>query len=149
MGGLTLMQLTLILMATSTNKSSWVDGAVTVLNPAGVMQVSLVVDGNSVKVDAPIVNVDVSWKGRQNISVDLPNGHGLDVAVKDGDVLVLMPDFTGDGHGIVVQVNGGNNNDHNEDDDNNDQNYYNNNNNNAPPPAWRILMLSCSLYPVS
>lgn len=130
MGGLTLMQLTLILVA-STNKSSWVDGAVTVLNPAGVMQVSLVVDGNSVKVDAPIVNVDVSWKGRQNISVDLPNGHGLDVAVKDGDVLVLMPDFTGDGHGIVVQVNGGNNNDHNNDDNHNDQN----NNNNAPPPA--------------
>ena len=116
-GGLILTQLTLILVAS--DQSSWVDGAVTVLNPAGVMQVSLVVDGNSVKVDAPIVNVNVSWKGSQNISVELPNGNNMDVAVKDGDVLVLMPDFTGDGRGIVVQVKGGNsnNNNHNHDDD--------------------------------
>lgn len=96
-------QLTLILLVAS-DQSSWVDGAVTVLNPAGVMQVRLVVDGNSVKVDAPIVNVNVSWKGSQNISVELPNGNNMDVAVKDGDVLVLMPDFTGDGRGIVVQA---------------------------------------------
>jgi hypothetical protein len=84
------MLVALLLVASSAQAS------VTVVNLAGLVKV--LVNG---------ANVDVSTGSvkSQDILVKGPNGKNIKVNVKDGDVVVLMPDVFGNG-GIIVNVNG-------------------------------------------
>ncbi len=77
--------------------------SVTVVNLAGLVKV--LVNGASVDVSTGRVNVDVKGGKSQDILVKGPNGKDVKVNVKDGDVVVLVPDILGNG-GIIVNVNG-------------------------------------------
>ena len=77
--------------------------SVTVVNLADAVKV--LVDGANVDVKTGTVSVDVKGKKSQDIVVRGPNGKNIKVNVKDGDVLVLVPDIFGNGD-IIVNVNG-------------------------------------------
>ncbi|KAG0592688.1 hypothetical protein KC19_1G273000 [Ceratodon purpureus] len=77
--------------------------SVTVVNLAGLVKV--LVNGANVDVSTGSVKVDVKGGKSQDILVRGPNGKDIKVNVKDGDVVVLVPDVFGNG-GIIVNVNG-------------------------------------------
>lgn len=78
--------------------------SVTVVNGlAGLVKV--MVNGANVDVSTGTVKVDVKGGKSQDIFVKVPNGKDIKVNVKDGDVVVLMPDVFGNGS-IIVNVNG-------------------------------------------
>jgi len=87
----------LALLVASTSAS------VTVVNLADAVKVF--VNGANVDVKTGTVSVNVKGKNSQDILVKGPNGKDIKVNVKDGDVLVLVPDIFGNG-GIIVNVNG-------------------------------------------
>lgn len=91
------MLVALLLVASSAQAS------VTVVNLAGLVKV--LVNGANVDVSTGSVKVDVKAGKSQDILVKGPNGKNIKVNVKDGDVVVLMPDVFGNG-GIIVNVNG-------------------------------------------
>lgn len=78
-------------------------GSVTVVNFADAVKV--LVNGSNVDVKTGTVSVDVKGGKSQDILVKGPNGKDIKVNVKDGDVLVLVPDIMGNGN-IIVNVNG-------------------------------------------
>lgn len=77
--------------------------AVTVVNLAQAL--SILVNGANVDVKTGSVSVDVKGAKSQDIVVKGPDGKDIKVNVKDGDVLVLVPNILGNG-GIIVNVNG-------------------------------------------
>lgn len=77
--------------------------SVTVVNLAEAVKV--LVNGANVDVKTGTVHVDVKGGKSQDIVVKGPNGKDIKVNVKDGDVLVLVPDILGNGN-IIVNVNG-------------------------------------------
>lgn len=90
------MLVALLLVASSS-------ASVTVVNLADAVKV--LVNGANVDVKTGTVSVDVKGQKSQDIVVKGPNGKDIKVHVKDGDVLVLVPDLFGNG-GIIVNVNG-------------------------------------------
>lgn len=77
--------------------------SVTVVNMAGL--VKILVNGANVDVNTGTVKVDVQGGKSQDIVIKGINGKDMKVNVKDGDVLVMVPDILGSG-GIIVNVNG-------------------------------------------
>lgn len=76
--------------------------SVTVVNMVGLVKV--LVNGATVDVNTGSVKVDVKGGKSQDILVKGPDGKDIKVNVKDGDVLVLLPNVLGGG--IIVNVNG-------------------------------------------
>lgn len=89
--------------------ASWAstEASVTVINSA-MVPVDVVVHGNHVTVNTGATPVHVDVKGKKEQKVQVSTGKGkkpIFVDVKDGDTVVIIPDFLGGGF-VNVNVNG-------------------------------------------
>lgn len=64
--------------------------SVTIYNPSGLL-VDVLVDDKGVRAETGMVTVDITLP-EQDVQVQVAGGKVLDVAVQDGDVIVLIPD---------------------------------------------------------
>lgn len=78
------------------------DASVAVYNPAK-MKVGVLVDDKDVKVETDIVTVDIT-QAEDKVQFKTLEGQTVDVSVKDGDVLVLIPDPSGNFSQLKVEV---------------------------------------------
>lgn len=90
--------------------ATWVsttEASVTVINSA-LVPVDVEVHGDHVTVNTGAIPVHVDVKGNKEQRVQVSTGKGKDpvyVDVKDGDTIVIVPDFLGGGF-VNVNVNG-------------------------------------------
>lgn len=89
--------------------ASWAttEASVTVINSA-LIPVDVVTEGNKVTVQTGASPVNVNVNGAKEQKVQVSTGKGkepISVNVKDGDTIVIIPDFLGGGF-VNVNVNG-------------------------------------------